>query len=96
MSIPDATDPNVKPAAVATDADTLAAEAQEAQTLVFPVMPETLLALAIPADTLKAVPASGSDTPVDQPLSLDVDASTSGRQGPVRTISGWAVTRRNR
>jgi flagellar hook-length control protein FliK len=76
-----ATDPNVKPAAVATDADTLASEAQEAQTLVFPVMPETLLALAIPPDALKAVPASGNDIPVDQPLSLDVDASTSGDKG---------------
>lgn len=76
-----ATDPNVKPAAVATDADTLASEAQEAQTLVFPVMPETLLALAIPPDALKAVPASGNDIPVDQPLSLDVDTSTSGDKG---------------
>lgn len=76
-----ATDPNVKSAAVATDADTSASETQEAQTLIFPVLPETLLALAIPADTLKAVPVSGSVAPVDQSLTLDVDASTSGNKG---------------
>lgn len=76
----DATDPSAKPASSATEADTPASEAQDAQTLIFPVTPEALLALAVPPNTLKATAASGSDIPLDQPLSLDADASASGRK----------------
>lgn len=76
----DATDSSAKPASSATEADTPASEAQDAQTLIYPVTPETLLALAVPPNTLKVTAASGSDIPLDQPMSLDADASASGRK----------------
>ena len=91
---PDTTDSSAKPATSVTEADTPASEAQqaqEAQAFIFPVTPETLLALAVPPDTLKATPASGSDIPLDQPLSLDVDVdvSTSGHKNrPVALQAG--------
>jgi flagellar hook-length control protein FliK len=80
---PDTTDSSVKSASETAEADAPASEAQEtqeAQTFIFPMMPETLLALAVPPDTLKAVSATGSDTPLDQQLPLDADALTSGRK----------------
>jgi flagellar hook-length control protein FliK len=84
----DATDSGATPATPTTESDTTA---QEAQTTDFPVTPETLLALAVPPDTLKAVPASG-DTAVDKSLSLDADAPTSGRKSQATLLQAGQLT----
>ena len=82
----DATDSSVKSTSETAEANAPVTEAregqeaQEAQAFLFPVMPETLLALAVPPDTLKVVPSGGNDIPADQPMSLDADASASGRK----------------
>ncbi len=74
------TDSGATPATQATEAESPVNGATDAQTDAIPVMPETLLALALPPDMQKSAPVSKIIPSADQALPLDADATPSGRK----------------